>query len=210
VITTPTAPHSFTSERFAALRASVPAAVAALPTPRVAVILGGSTGDYPFSEDCHRRLALALRSLAKSGVSFLITPSRRTHKDLISAVDAATSESPRILWDGEGANPYAEFLAHADALIVTADSVNMTSECAATGRPVYVFMPAGGSAKFERFHASMRQSGAVRPLPDTLTALETWTYTPLEAGRTIAVEIERRALAKRARRLTAGTGISAE
>lgn len=200
VITTPTAPHSFTAQRLAAMRAHVPPAIAALPTPRVAVILGGSTSDYPYSDACHRRLADALRAVAAQGVSFMVTPSRRTHKDLIAAADAATASNQRLFWNGESANPYADYLAHADALIVTADSVNMTSECAATGRPVYVFMPAGGSPKFNRFHAAMRQSGAVRPLPDALPALETWSYTPLEAGSTIAAEIERRVLAKRARR----------
>ncbi len=200
VITTPTAPHSFTPARLAAMRAHMPPAIAALPPPRIAVMLGGSTSDYPYSDACHQRLAAALRSVAALGASFLVTPSRRTHKDLVAAADAATASAPRLFWNGEGANPYADFLAHADALIVTADSVNMTSECAATGRPAYVFMPAGGSPKFNRFHAAMRQSGAVRPLPDALTSLEAWSYTPLEAGRTIAAEIERRALAGRARR----------
>ncbi|MEK6838818.1 MAG: ELM1/GtrOC1 family putative glycosyltransferase [Candidatus Thermoplasmatota archaeon] len=35
-----------------------------------------------------------------------------------------TLEGPRLLWDGEGANPYPAFLAHADAFIVPADSGN--------------------------------------------------------------------------------------
>ncbi len=67
-------------------------------------------------------------------------------------MDKATAGAPRILWDGKGENPYATFLAHADALIVTADSVNMNGEAAATGKPVYVFEPSAGSAKFRRFH----------------------------------------------------------
>ncbi len=41
VITTPTAPHSFSARRLAELRAILPPAVAALPSPRIAVILGG-------------------------------------------------------------------------------------------------------------------------------------------------------------------------
>ena len=198
VITTPTAPHSFTQARLAKLRARMPPEIAALPSPRVAVMLGGRSGDYPFSDACHAQFAWGLRSMALLGASFMITPSRRTHPDLLAAVDVATASNPRILWTGEGSNPYPDFLAQADVLITTADSVNMASEAAATGRPVYVFMPAGGTPKFNRFHTALRDSGATRPLPDHLTAFETWDYTPLDAGRQIAVEIERRWLLKRA------------
>ena len=76
-------------------------------------------------------------ALARLGASFMVTPSRRTHKRLLDAAREATSESPRIVWDGEGTNPYPGFLANADLLVVTADSVNMTGEAAATGRPVW-------------------------------------------------------------------------
>ena len=192
VITTPTAPHSFTQARFAALRANMPPAVAALPRPRVAILLGGRSGDYPYSDACHQRLGSALKSMGDLGASFLVTPSRRTHPELLAIVDAATATRPRILWNGADPNPYADFLAQADVLIATADSVNMCSEAAATGRPAYVFIPAGGTPKFNRFHQALFQAGATRPLPTTLPAIEHWDYEPLEAGRTIAAEIERR------------------
>ena len=42
VMSTVTAPHSFSRERLASLRAQLPPAIAALPRPRVAVVLGGS------------------------------------------------------------------------------------------------------------------------------------------------------------------------
>ncbi|MFX8871944.1 ELM1/GtrOC1 family putative glycosyltransferase, partial [Acinetobacter baumannii] len=83
----------------------------------------------------------------------MVTPSRRTHKGLIQAVETATAGTPRIIWDQTGENPYPQFLAQADMLVVTADSVNMCGEACATGKPVYVFTPSGGSAKFARFHA---------------------------------------------------------
>ena len=192
VIITPTAPHSFTQARLAGLRAEMPADIAALTGPRIAVILGGKNGIYRFSDADDDRLQVALAALGQLGASFMVTPSRRSHQRLIRAVDQATANSPRILWDGTGANPYPAFLAHADALVVTADSVNMTGEACATGRPVYVFTPSGGSAKFTRFHDALRRHGATRPLPDAPAALETWDYQPLDSGRTIATEIERR------------------
>ena len=104
-------------------------------------------------------------------------------------VDAATEGAPRILWDGTGDNPYPSFLAHADMLVVTADSVNMTGEACSTGRPVYVFSPSGGSAKFQRFHEALRAHGATRELPDGFDALETWSYEPLNSAEVIGSEI---------------------
>jgi mitochondrial fission protein ELM1 len=192
VITTPTSPHSFSAARLADLRRHVPPAIAALPAPRIAVILGGKNAVYKYTEADDARFAAALGSLASLGASFLITPSRRTHQRLVSAVEAATRSAPRILWDGSSDNPYPQFLAHADALVVTADSVNMTGEACATGKPVYVFEPSAGSAKFRRFHETLRSLGATRPLPERVTALPSWDYTPLDSARIIAGEIERR------------------
>jgi uncharacterized protein len=192
VVTTLTAPHSFTPDRLAALRANMPADIAALRGPRIAVILGGKNGIYKFTDACDDRLEAALKSLAGLGVSFMITPSRRTHPRLLAKVDKATAGAPRILWSGEGANPYPNFLAHADALVVTADSVNMCGEAAATGKPVYIFTPSGGSPKFMRFHEALKAHGATRTLPAMLDNLDIWSYTPLDGAQMIAAEVERR------------------
>jgi hypothetical protein len=197
VVTTPTAPHPFTPERFASLRATMPPAIAALAGPRLAVVLGGKNGVYKFTDACDDRLQAALASFAALGVSFMITPSRRTHPRLLRKVDEATAKAPRLLWTGEGANPYPDVLAHADALVVTADSVNMCGEAAATGKPVYVFTPSGGSPKFARFHAALQAHGATRPLPERVDQWPAWTYTPLQAADQIAREVERRYLQRR-------------
>ncbi len=189
VMTTLTAPHSFSDVRLATLRATAPNDIAALPGPKIAVILGGKNAAYRFREADDERLAQSLTSLRGLGASFLITTSRRTHQRLLQAVDQATRGAPRILWTGEGANPYADFLAHADWLIVTADSVNMTGEACATGRPVFVFAPSGGSQKFARFHAALRDYGATRALPERIERLEAWTYAPLFSAQEIACEI---------------------
>ena len=68
----------------------------------------------------------------------------------------------------------------------------MTGEACATGRPVYVFEPEGGSAKFARFHEALRRYGATRPLPERFAGLETWSYRPLHSAETIAMEVARR------------------
>jgi mitochondrial fission protein ELM1 len=192
VFTTLTAPHSFTPARLAALRRTMPPAIAALPAPRVAVLLGGKNAVYKYRDEDDTRLIGALQSLGGLGASFLVTPSRRTHARLLDAADLATRPFPRVLWDGSGANPYGDFLAHADLLVVTADSVNITGEACATGRPVLVFSPSGGSAKFRRFHDALEVRGAARPLPDLPDAIPDWSYEPLHSVDDIAREIERR------------------
>lgn len=192
VLATLTSPHSFTPARLKQLADELPDEIKVLPSPRVAVVLGGKNGVYKFTEDDDARFAASLRSLSALRASFLITPSRRTHQRLIAAAEDATRDAPRILWTGEGANPYPHFLAAADILIVTADSVNMCGEACATGKPVYIFTPSGGSAKFARFHQGLAEHGATRPLPKAFENLENWTYEPLDSAARIAGEINRR------------------
>ncbi|MEQ1646984.1 MAG: mitochondrial fission ELM1 family protein [Hyphomicrobiaceae bacterium] len=192
VITTLTPPHSFSGARLAELRSTIPAAIAALPGPRIAVILGGKNGVYKYTDACDDRLKASLRDLAKLGASFMITPSRRTHERLLRQVREATADAPRILWDGNGENPYPHFLAHADLLVVTADSVNMCGEACATGKPVYIFTPSGGSDKFARFHNALNTHGATRSLPEHLDTIPHWSYQPIDAAGRIAAAIEDR------------------
>ena len=192
ILTTLTAPHGYSPALLAELRRSVPEDIGQLPGPRVMVSLGGPNAVYRFTADDEKRLARSIASLAEMGASFLITPSRRTPPSLLKAVVEAAPAERRLVWEGDGENPYPLYLAHADQLIVTADSVNMVGEACATGRPVYVFKPHGGSGKFALFLASLRQYGAIRLLPETFGALETWSYAPLDSAADIAREIERR------------------
>jgi uncharacterized protein len=193
VITTLTPPHSFSARRIADLRRTMPPEIAALPSPRVAVLLGGPHGTYTYSSDALAELVSALTSLASLGCGLMITPSRRTPQDFTAALAIATRHLPRFFWDFTGDNPYPHFLAHADAFIVPADSVNMTGEPSATGKPIYVFSPGGGgSPKFNRFHDAMRRAGVTRPMPARFERLETWTYRPTNTAEAIAAEINKR------------------
>ncbi len=201
VVETLTAPHGFGGQRLADLRRAAPDMLGGLPKPRVAVFLGGGNKVYRFRPEDRERLAAVLGSLGRLGASFLLTPSRRTEAPLLAAAMAGLADYPRIVWDGAGENPYPAFLAHADLFVVTADSVNMTGEACATGRPVFVFTPSGGSAKFGRFHEALRERGITRPCPDVFRSIPEWGYTPLDSARVIADEIERRWL-RRSRMLS--------
>ena len=63
VFTTLTAPHGFTPKRLAELRRAMPSEIAALPGPRIAVVLGGKNAVYKFrDEDDARFLTRSPRS----------------------------------------------------------------------------------------------------------------------------------------------------
>ena len=192
VITTLTAPHTFSAGRLAELRSRVPTDIAALPSPRIAVLLGGPNGDYRYTPPPVAHLVSALQSLGALGAGLMITASRRTPPDVVAFLREQTAWQPNLFWDGEGENPYPQFLAQADAFVVPADSINMTGEPCATGKPIYVFEPEGGSAKFARFHDALRRHGATRPLPVRFERLETWSYPALDSASVIAAEIARR------------------
>ena len=200
VITTLTSAHAFTAQRLADLHANLPAEIAALPRPRIAVLLGGPNAIYKYGQSAIGRFESALAAIAETTASFMITPSRRTPEALRSAADRATERSPRVVWDGTGENPYGTYLAAADALIVTSDSINMTSEGCATGKPVFVFHADGGSAKFARFHSGLEAYGATSAfepasacwLQEGLSGLASWRYVPLQSAAAIARQIERR------------------
>ncbi|MBS0233616.1 MAG: mitochondrial fission ELM1 family protein [Proteobacteria bacterium] len=192
VVTTLTAPHRFSPKRLAALRATIPPSTAALPKPRIACLVGGPNGDYRYTDTDEERLVQSLTALSEGGAGLMITTSRRTPERLASRIKTAIVGRPAVFWDGAGQNPYPDFLAHADAFVITADSVSMVCEAAATGRPIFLFSPSGGSAKFDRFHASLAAYGATRPLPTSGQAIPTWSYTPLHSAETIAAEIRKR------------------
>lgn len=199
VITSAVAPHGFSPARLAALRAAPPPDFfSAVPRPWVAALVGGDGTSYRFTDADQVRFAGALRSIAALGAGLLITPSRRTPPSLLAAIAEATADFPRFLWDGTGENPYPAMLAHADRFVVTADSINMCGEPAATGRPIHLFTPSGGSAKFQRFHGALARHGATRPLADQVTMLDDWSYAPLYTAADIALAIAERWQRRRA------------
>lgn len=192
VISTVTMPHGIRPHELAALRTKPPPEIRACKAPRVAVLLGGPNGAFEYSPGTLRRLTRALASLARGGASFLVAPSSATTSALLDAVETGIGGAQRIIWNRNGPIPYRECLAAADLVVVTADSMSMTSEACATGRPVYVFMPDGGSPNFLRFHVALRELGVTRALPALPDLQSSWTYQPLDAAPRIAAEIARR------------------
>lgn len=192
VISTIAPPHRHSPSSLALLRGEPPPFRVPDDKRKAVVLLGGPNGRHRYSEDAIQRLVTSLRSLIKRNVTLLATASRRTPVELAKAVRAVVDDSEGYFWEGTGENPIAHFYALGDLFVVPADSINMVAEPCVTGRPVYVFEPDGGSEKFTRFHQALRDYGATRPLPDTFSAVESWSYPPLFAADTIAEDITRR------------------
>jgi mitochondrial fission protein ELM1 len=173
VIVTRGAVHRVTRARLAAERGRFPA-LAVLPRPILSVLVGGANKAYRLTL---RRLAeiadMVADVLRARGGSALVTPSRRTGAAGIGLLRDRLENLPVAIWDGCGENPYFAYLALADAFMVTADSVSMISEAAATGNPVHVLDLDGGNAKFARFHAAMQAAGITRPFSGRI---ELWRY----------------------------------
>jgi hypothetical protein len=181
VIVTRGAVHRVTPALLAAERHRFPA-LAALPRPIVAVLIGGNNKAYRLTLRRLGEIADALaRILRQQGGSVLLTPSRRTGAEGLALLRERLGGLSAAIWDGAGENPYYAYLACADAVLATADSVSMISEAAATGKPVHVIELDGGNAKFDRFHTAMRAAGITRPFAGRI---ETWSYrVPDDTGR---------------------------
>lgn len=173
------------------------ARLAHLPRPRIAVLIGGSNGVYTLTPAVMTDVADKLAELARThGAGLMVTPSRRTGAGNEAILRDRLRGLPAELWDGTGENPYFAYLALADAVVVTCDSVSMTSEACSTGKPVHVIGLEGGSPKFRAFHEGLVRDGITRPFTG---ALERWSYTPLDDTRVVAEEVRRRLAAHRAR-----------
>ncbi|MFN0024291.1 MAG: mitochondrial fission ELM1 family protein [Parvularculaceae bacterium] len=160
----------------------------------VAVLIGGP--NKAFSLEPADAVLLA-DWLAALQMPLDVTLSRRTPRKAAEIFATRLgSQSARFydpIKDGAGANPYLAMLGTARAILVTEDSVNMATEAASTGKPVYIlplrrkaFASAG---KFDGFHASLRNHGAARLFNGEI---EAWTYAPLDETARAASEVIRR------------------
>lgn len=153
------------------------------PSPRTLLLIGGPRRGTGFGLT---ELAELLRILqhwqARDSGCLWIALSRRTPSAWRKRIE---SFLPRLgshrLWrdTGDGPNPYPQWLASADRIVVTPDSVNMLSEACATGTPVLTHAPRGVHGRLGDLHRALRDSGRLRPLK---LNWQPWTYTPLREG----------------------------
>lgn len=166
-------------------------ALAALPRPRVALLLGGKVRAEGGMEP---GVAAGIGAeVAAFAGSVLATASRRTGDAATEAVAARLEGVPHRLfrWGDAGPNPYRGFLAWADAVVATGDSVSMLSEALATSGPVFIADPGGLGPRHRALHTSLYAAGQARPLtPDPAF----FARAPLDESGRVAAAIRARGL----------------
>jgi hypothetical protein len=194
VLTTTGSLTRISAARLDAARARFADPLETLPRPRLAVLVGGRSRAGALGPQRAAEIGRGLAELsAAAGAGLMVTTSRRTDAASVRALADSLAGTPHVFHDptgGRADNPLMGYLAWADHIAVTDDSVTMASEAAATGRPLHL-IPIGGRsrAKVARFHDRLIALGLARWFDGTLPD---WTPPGLaETGRA-ADEVRRR------------------
>jgi len=186
------APHRLSPLVLRQARASWKERLAHLPRPRVALLVGGPQRANNMPPALAHGLGRTVARLASARRgSVLASSSQRTGAEATEALAAGLSRVLHLLYRfGEpDEDPYTAFLASADAIVVTADSIAMISEACATGAPVYIALPELAGPRQRRLLATLYDAGQARPLHEDLSP---WPRPTLDEAGRVATEIRRR------------------
>lgn len=193
--------HALTPEILAKAADQWRGRFAHLPQPRIAVLVGGDSKSAQFApQDFHdigemaSDMARNLGDDAEHPASLMVTTSPRTSAKALDYLRLSLSvEHELFVWQSRVENPYHAYLALADVIIVTGDSMSMCAEACSLGKPVFIYLPRVGkiSPKLKRFHEALFERNLARPL--TLGAMPDWdTGAALDEAGHVAGEIVRR------------------
>jgi len=168
----------------------------ALPEPRIAVLIGGPTRHAPLQLEALLGALSGIAATARAAHgSVLLSGSPRTPQAWADSIRASIATLPGRVWfdPGNGRNPYCGLLAWADAIVCTADSVNMLSEACATRVPVFVIGPGRLRRRLQNFLDSLRERGRIVVLrdPSAVVAI-TAAAQPLRETQRVAAQIAQR------------------
>lgn len=152
----------------------------------VSIMLGGQNKHYKFSKKIVTELIEKIKRLKNKfpNCIFLVIGSRRTDETSIDLLKNKLNNTAYV-WDKKTKNPYLFALKNSKFFIVTSDSTSMISECAFTGRPVYVYhLPFKRiSKRISHFHSEFKKKNITRNFKDNL---EVWQYKPFDEAERIA------------------------
>ncbi|PCJ99910.1 MAG: hypothetical protein COA45_03615 [Zetaproteobacteria bacterium] len=189
VIVTKGSPNKITLDSINNAKSAFPE-LSALPSPRVAVLIGGTSRAYNMTQSITEKLAHDLLMLNKEqSASLMITCSRRTGENNKAILEAALKNDMNYFWNGQGDNPYLAMLGIADYILVTADSASMISESCTTGKPVYMINLEGGAKRISKLHSNLMCHGVLKPFKGKI---ELFSYEPLNDAQFVANEIKKR------------------
>jgi len=176
-------PNRVTPARLAEVRMQFAPIFERLLKPRVAVLIGGTSRTHGSLDIAGAELLGKMLAQIAPNHGLMVSTSRRTGSEEAMMLRRHLTKTDAFVWNGDGENPYLAMLAWADAFVVTADSVNMICEAAATGKPIHVFPLPGGRHKAQTFQQSLADRGITRHFKGKIAQ---WSYKPLdETGRAV-------------------------
>jgi len=207
IITTIGSPHRVTKETLSFEGEVWERTLDDLKKPRIAVLVGGSTAKHKFTQKHADLLAKMVKEMAENvRGSLMITTSRRTDKHIKDTLKRVVYSSSFIdihFHDPmeNKANPYYAFLALADLVVVTGDSISMCSEACASGKPVFIYAPDDllpykhkimHNSLFRRGFASRLIRSTPKNIKEIINASLTVDIEPLNVSGFIAKKINER------------------
>jgi len=186
-------PHKVTYEYLETIRSEWMTRFQDLPQPRIALIVGGSTKNRSFTKAMAEELGSLASTMAnQAGGSLLVSTSRRTGEAADSLIKAISAPAIVFRWGDSGENPYSAYLACADAIVVTGESMSMCSEACSGLGPVYIYAPDGLiTAKHQRLHDDLFKNGYARPFDGQY---KDWQHPPVNSALEVADAIRERLL----------------
>jgi len=148
----------------------LPSAASSMPRPWTAVLIGGKTRPYEFSDAAASALAVMVnKQVREIGGSAWLLDSPRTPPDTLAILQRSVEVPSHIVpWRGEGKKAYRALLASADRFIVTEDSASMTTEALLSDKPVALFDLPTRPGWSRRFASAWRN--ASERAPSSITA----------------------------------------
>ena len=154
----------------------------------VTILIGGKNRHYDFNEKIILDLTKKIIKLKNdnSKINIIVITSRRTGSKINALLQSYLNKIAYV-WDGKNNNPYSFSLINSKHFIVTSDSTSMISECASTGKPIYIFhLPfKRKSRRMEEFHEEFANRKITKKFIDN-TVLEDWKYETFNEAKRIS------------------------
>ena len=131
--------------------------IGGLKKPVTAVMIGGHNKRYKAGRAAFIKLGQQCAAFARAHkTSLVLVTSRRTPQRFLDDLKAELEGIQFVVCGGGAENPYPGVLGLARYIIVTSDSVNMTSEACITGKPVLSAFLKEENGRIAKFHERMQ------------------------------------------------------
>ena len=151
----------------------------------LAFIVGGPNKYYEYSLGNIKKIFSTLTNLInEKNFQLIFIPSFRTPRDIITLAQEEFKDNHTVI-DKIDKKAYLSALAISEYIVVTCDSSSMISECAITGKPIYVanIDPRKNDKRFKNFRNLYKNLNIIRNLGEKI---EIWSYEKLDETNRVA------------------------